>query len=426
MKTYTIIFALIICTLTGFGQSLKNGQDFVALDSLEMGPSYANDVYYSFENGVVASPARATWDIAFRTTVWTASIITNGGSGVNLYTYPNADTAGWNVVDTVGITGWPVLYDDEDDYEYGAFNRNSGAGHPDYGWGKYNPISHDVVGDSIYVLKSLSGLYYKIWILRKNSISNTYYIRYASLDGSVSKEVTLDINPYRAKNFVYFSMGSGELIDREPDTASWDILFTRYMAIQPNGTPYPVVGIYNNTKVYSNVFANVAPDFSDWTSAPLDSTKSPIGWDWKSFNMTTMTWTVADTNTYFVHTWDRDIYKLVFTKFGGSGSGKVVFESELLSPSSVINPAENRNTVGLHPNPAVDQVTLSFSDEINGKAYITVYDMTGKVVFEAEREVENHSALIRLNEAGLQNGLYVLKVSAGGVSYSSKFMISKF
>jgi hypothetical protein len=221
-------------------------------------------------------------------------------------------------------------------------------------------------------------------------------------------------------------MGSGELIDREPDTASWDILFTRYMAIQPNGTPYPVVGIYNNTKVYSNMFTNVAPDFSDWTSAPLDSTKSPIGWEWKSFNMTTMTWTVADTNTYFVHTWDRDIYKLVFTKFGGSGSGKVVFESTLLSPSSVLNPGENRNEVRLHPNPAVDQVTLSFSDEINGKAYITVYDMTGKAVFEAEREVENNSALVRLNEAGLQNGLYVLKVSAGGVSYSSKFMISKF
>ena len=95
-----------------------------------MGPSYANDIYYSLENGVVATVSRTNWDIGFHTTVWTASIITNGGAGVNLYTYPNADTTGWNTVDTIGMASWPVLYDSEDNWEDGAFNRNAG-GHPD-------------------------------------------------------------------------------------------------------------------------------------------------------------------------------------------------------------------------------------------------------------------------------------------------------
>ena len=240
MKTYSILIALSILTISGFGQSLKNGQALNSTDSVTMGPSYANDIYYSFEDGVVASPARNTWDIGFRTTVWTASIITNGAFSVYLYTYPKADTAGWNSVDTSGIASWPVLYDDETDWEYGAFNRN-GFGHPDYGWGKYNPINHDVVGDSIYILKTLSGSYYKLWILRKNSIENTYYLRYADLDGGNQKEVTLDINPYRSKNFVYYNLDNSELIDREPDSASWDVLFTKYMGLQSNGTYYPVV-----------------------------------------------------------------------------------------------------------------------------------------------------------------------------------------
>ncbi len=426
MKTYTILIAITILSFTGYSQSVKNGRSVSALDSIAMGPSYANDVYYSFENGVVASPARNTWDIGFRTSMLTAAIITNGGSGVNLFTYPKSDTSGWNTVDTVGLAGWTILYDDENDWENGAFNRNSGAGHPDYGWGKYNMANHDVVGDSIYIVKTLSGNYIKFWILRKNSIANTYYIRYANLDGSNEQNVTLDFNPYRHKNFMYYSLDNNQLVDREPDTASWDLLFTRYMAIQPNGTPYPVIGIMNNTKVYSNEFKDVDPDFIDWTSAPMDSTKSPIGWEWKAFSMSTMTWTVADTNAYFVQTWDRDIYKLVFKKFTGTSSGKVVFESTLQSPSSIFSPVQEANTLVLYPNPVIDQLTIGFESHVTGPALISVYDMTGKLVFQDEQAIENQSVIARISEAGIQTGLYVLKVAAGSEIFTSKFMISKF
>lgn len=425
MKTFTIILALSLLSLAGSGQSLKNEQAVSVADSVILGPSYANDIYFSFENGVVASPARATWDIGFLTTVWTASIITNGASGVNLYTYPNSDTTGWNSVDTTGISTWPVLYDDETDWEYGAFTRNS-TGHPDYGWGKYNPINHDVVGDSIYILKTLAGSYFKFWILRKNSIANTYYLRYANLDGSNQEEVTLDINPYRSKNFVYYNLDNSQIIDREPDTNTWDVLFTKYMGLQPNGTYYPVVGVLNNVKVYAKEFYPVAPDFIDWTSAPMDSTKAPIGWEWKSFDMNTFTWTCADSTAFFVHTWDRDIYKLVFTVFGGSSSGKVVFNSELQSPSSVVNPVKGYNPVGIYPNPVTDHLTVNFNTEVTGTAQVSIFDMNGRMILQDVQAVESNTVIIRLNETGLQNGLYVLKIMAAGEIYTSRFMISKF
>jgi len=154
MKILTLISLILTLSISCYSQHGKSGQAVNALDSIVLGPGYANDIYYSFENGVVASVPRTNWDIGFHTTVWTAAIITNGAAGVNLYTYPKADTTGWNTVDTAGISSRTVLYDSEDDWEDGAFNRGA-AGHPDYGWGKYNPINHDVVGDSVYILKTI-------------------------------------------------------------------------------------------------------------------------------------------------------------------------------------------------------------------------------------------------------------------------------
>jgi len=424
MKTLTLISLILALSLTGYSQSYKSGQAVNVLDSIAMGPGYANDIYYSFEDGIVASAPRTNWDIGFHTTVWTAAIITNGAAGVDLYTYPTSDTAGWNTVDSAGMTGWTVMYDSEDDWEDGAFNRGA-SGHPDYGWGKYNPINHDVVGDSIYILKTLDGSYKKIWIQRKNSSNNTYFIRSANLDGSDDQVAELNINPYRNVNFVYYSFASSAFVEREPDTASWDLQFTKYRAIQPDGTPYPVVGALNNLKVYANEFKHVGPDFIDWTSTPLDSTKSPVGWEWKSFDMNTFTWTVTDSNAFFVNTRKNNIYKLVFTKFEGSSTGKIVFEKEPMSSASVIerNPGLQ---VSVYPNPVKDHLTIYFGKEIQGNADINIFDITGQQVYSSNLVISGNSISVSIPESTVCNGLHLIKgVTESGV-FSSKFMVYKY
>ena len=116
-----------------------NAQTIVA-DSATMGAGYANDVYYSLDNGTVATPAAANWDIAFYTNTWSAGIITNDGRSVTLWAYPTADTSGYATLDTTGLSTWPPLYNSTESWENGAFNRNS-KNHPDYGWGIYNVIT---------------------------------------------------------------------------------------------------------------------------------------------------------------------------------------------------------------------------------------------------------------------------------------------
>ncbi len=68
-------------------------------------------------------------------------------------------------------------------------------------------------------------------------------------------------------------MDNQQVLDRDPDTASWDILFTKYSGIV-QGTPYPVTGVFQNIDVPANRFAQVSPSYSDWSAAPMDSTKS--------------------------------------------------------------------------------------------------------------------------------------------------------
>lgn len=419
MKTHTLILLLAILSLSGFSQSFKSGQAITALDSVTMSPGYANDIYYSFEDGVVASPPRTNWDIGFHTTVWTASIITNGAAGVNLYTYPNSDTAGWNTVDTAGMAGWPIMYDNEEDWEEGAFNRGE-TGYPDYGWGKYNPINHDVVGDSIYILRTLDGTYKKIWIQRKNSSNNTYYLRSANLDGSNDQVAELNISPYRNVNFIYYAFSSGSFLEREPDTALWDIQFTKYMAIQPDSTPYAVVGVLNNFKVYANEFQHVGPDFTDWMSVPLDSTKSPVGWEWKTYNSG---WTLADSTAFFVKTRKNNMYKLVFTKFEGSSTGKIIFDKVPLS-SSGITEDNFQPLVTVYPNPVKDHLTLDFGKEIKGKVSIMIFDITGKQVY-AENQVISDQSIILSMPGSVSNGLHLLQAVTDEGIFSSKFMVYK-
>jgi len=420
MKTFTLIALVSALLITGFPHDASSANLAGIPDSVQTGPGYANDVYYSFEDGVVATVTRTNWDIGFHTTLWTATIITNGAAGVNLYTYPTADTAGWATLDTTGLGTWPVMYDSEESWEDGAFTRNA-TGHPDYGWGKYNPITHDVVGDSIYILKTLDGSYRKIWIQRKNSAANTYYIRVANLDGSNDHVLQLNINPYASKNFVYYEFATESFLDREPDTNTWDILFTKYMAIQPNGTPYPVVGVLNNFDVYGNEFYPVAPEFSDYASQSFDSTKSVVGWEWKTFDMGTFTWTVADSTAFFVHTRKNNVYKLVFTKFEGSTTGNIVFTKEPMSASGILNPINVSEAI-VFPNPVRDQFTIDFGKQIEGKVSIAIFDNTGKQVYSTERYINDSRMTMPLAGTGVTTGLHLLKVVTAEGVYSSKFM----
>jgi hypothetical protein len=314
-------------------------------DSLTMGSSYANDVYYNLESGSKTTVSRTNWDIAFNTDIYSATIITNGGAGVKLYTY-KGDTAAWNNMDITSIS--TVMYNSDTTWSLGAFQRHTTTG-LDYGWGVYNTSSHDIVGDSLFIVQLQDSSYRKLWIKRKASLRNTYIFQYANLDGSGLKVDSVNCASYTNKNFIYYSIANSSLVDREPISSSWDFVATKYISNVAYGNttiPYVVTGILTNNMTYiinpstnttadSGVFAaklsNVNVSTTDYSTAKFSNNISTIGWDWKSFNSQTYTYTVTDSLVYFVKNRNSKVYKIVFTGFAGSGTGIIKFEKTLLN-----------------------------------------------------------------------------------------------
>lgn len=400
----------LIAWATWAGGSL-NAQNIVA-DSAIMGPGYANDVYYSFATGTVASPQAGNYDIAFYTTIWSAGIMTNDGRGVSLWAYPAADTNGWATLDTTGLSTWTPLYNSIESWEEGAFNRNS-KGHPDYGWGVYNTITHDVTGDSLFVIKTRNGMYKKLWIVAKHSSLNTYAFRYADLDGSNEQSAELNCTPYITKNFVAYDIENNQMVDREPDKNTWDLLFTKYMGLYGGTTPYPVTGVLNNLGSVANRFYPVSPDYTDWGATPFSSNREVIGWDWKTFDMGTFSYIVEDSIVYFDSTLAGNIQKLQFTGFTGSATGKVYFNRQIISGAG-IQPAE-RVSMKVWPNPATS--VINFTTPSAGQ--LTLSDLSGRILLNRTMEAGDHL----LQTAGFAPGLYLLTFSNGSRTMASRLVI---
>lgn len=418
MKKLTLITGLIIAL-----NIISTGSAYSNQDSVSMGPFYENDVFYSFETGEVATVSRTNWDIGFYTTVWSAAIITNGAAGVELYLYPNSGIDGWENIDTNGLSSWPVLYNSPYDWENGAFNRNS-LGHPDYGWGDYNPVNHDVTGDSLYIVKLQDGSFKKMWVVKKNSINNLYEFKFANIDNSEEITVELNANEYSTKNFVYYSLAEEKIIDREPAADSWDVVFTKYMSIQPNGSPYPVTGVLNNINVAANHFESVAPDYDDWTAMPMDTSKSPVGYEWKDFDLQAFSWSVTDSLVFFVQGQAGDVYRLVFNAFGGSMNGNIGFEAMLVSATGIDERANEGIELKAGPVPANGYINIFFPDELDGNGTLNLFDMNGRVVLSEQVSLggESHT---RLGIEKIPEGVYILRYTSKDKALTSRIIVSR-
>ena len=127
-KHHTLILILLLNSLLIIAQ---NNQ--VSLNS-----GYANQSFFSMQDGEILNIENTNWDIAFSTDAFSATIRTNDGKGVELYTYHLGDTSSWGNINTntPNILINP-MYNSDTDWERGAFDTNQIGGF-DYGWGVYN------------------------------------------------------------------------------------------------------------------------------------------------------------------------------------------------------------------------------------------------------------------------------------------------
>ncbi len=295
---------------------------FTKTESLSMGAGYENDIYYRLNDGLTTIVPRTNWDIGFSVSPREAAIITNGAAGVTLKAYPVTQNWTWDsAIDTAGYSSWTSLYNSDTTWTEGAFNMNA-TDFPNYGWGDYDMITHNVNGVALYIIQTRNGSYKKIWIEKKLSVDQTYLFRYSNLDGSGENDDTLSLAG-KNNDFVYFSLESNEVVDREPDASTWDVLFTKYI---DNSINYPVTGLLQNIGVtaMSETDAGVSTDLIPSSGYLTDI--STIGSDWKVIDMSTYQYSIDENKVYFVKDQNDNLFKIKFKTFEGSSSGNLSFD----------------------------------------------------------------------------------------------------
>ncbi len=412
-----------IITIAMFIACCSSGMKAQTLETVSMGPNYANTVFWKMQGGQTGEAAINSWELAFRLGIQTSSIFINSANNVSLYQVPNTDTSGWTTLDTSGLQTWHQLFNSDTSWEYGAFDRSS-TGFPDFSWGDYDFTSHVVTGDSLYIIKLNGSVYKKLWIIKKDFGNWTF--RYANLDNTGDQVVTLNNADYDGKNFAYYSITNATALNLEPNTTDWDILFTRYLTLlPPDNTPYLVTGVLNNVGVMAAEASGVdvqSVDPADYQNSYVASI-SEIGYDWKYFDMNQNQFNVVPDLCYFIKSMDGNIYKLIFTGFEGASTGNISWEQSLAITS--VNEIEGEISSALvYPNPVSDRLGIVFDLKKNiSNLKIALFDLNGKSVMET-----TVSAIVGLNHQqfnlhDLADGLYLLKLNAAESMINLKVMI---
>ncbi len=428
MKKYYLFLALGLTLLGG-----ANAQTTIT-DSIETGPSYGNEVYYSLKNGKVSEVATTNWHLAF--SIGNANVAVRANTAGNytadqrvaVYEMVEADTSEWAAFDTTGYetdtSKWVMVDNSDEDWQEGAFNQNA-AGHPDYGWGKYNSTTHVILGQRLYMAKYMSGantVYKKIWILNKTL--GTWNIRIANIDGTDLKDIQVASSEFPTKNFVYVSLETGAVVDREPVKTDWDFVYTYYAAWQAGaGMYYPAAGILTNQGVKSSKVVGQRDSTTLADTTTFSSNISTIGYNWKS------TMGVVDTTlSYFIKALDGAYWKLTFISFKSganatTGTGRVVFDKTKLTPSTgVAAIGEEVKNVTVYPNPASSQLTVLFEAQ-SANSTIIMTDITGKQVYNQQVESSSFTQHT-MDVSNFTKGIYFLNVINGNSRSVQKVVVN--
>lgn len=389
--------------------------------------------------------------------------------------------------DTTGMTQWAQRYNSYETWMQGAFDAyRDTSDMTDFGWGNYSITSHLIEGDSIYILKTVSGQYKAISI--DNLASGVYSITYSDLDGSNQVSKSLDRDPYEDRNFFYYSIDHDQIKDLEPNTADWDIIFTKYPIMFPGFGAYPVAGVLHNRGVETaRIESQTAgtAQLSDTLSFPFSASIASIGYDWKD----AFAGVVFDTLTYFVKDQNGQINELEFVNYGGSANGNMSFtvngvldsislgagndgqvyyslnnraevaqntdldwDIALFAQSSFAAVPVRINDIGgaelyvyphkdiMHwtsigieenpmqllsvwPNPAKDHLNLALSTEASQNISLRVFSIEGRLVKQENLSVQPGISEQRIDLSAVPAGMYQVQIEGENYGAQSRILI---
>jgi hypothetical protein len=157
----------------------------------------------------------------------------------------------------------------------------------------------------------------------------------------------------------------------------------------------------------------------------MDSTRSPIGWEWKYLDANFI-FHVQDSLVHFIQDRDGNIHRLVFKEFVGSSSGRIVLEKEMISATGIGETGKADFNAAIYPNPVSNVMNVVINPENANSTVISLHDMSGRAVFSRKYEVQSNTlSTLQIPVIDFPAGAYIVKMQVGANAISRKVIIKK-
>ncbi len=419
-----LIYTLLIVCLPILSGQVPTNTQFV---EIEYGEGYIYQTYYQLSDDAKTQVRNKTWDIAFSTAAQDAAIFHNEATGlaenrIDLY--------------ATGVSEFDIhfnpdafsdlLFNEEITWTKGAFNSIADPNSPfDFGWGEYNPTTHEVVGNQVFILQLRDGTWRKLKI--ESLKGNTYEFRFANLEGSNEISQTIDLADSPDGQFVYFSLLNNETVQTIP--AEWDLVFTRYITPLDDNEggllDYSVSGALSGNGLQVAEARGIDPRTAQHVNYPFESQIDVIGFDWKDIDIDNVVWSIYEDRAYFVLTEQGDLWKIIFIDFEGSSTGVAVFEKEYLGTlTSSTDETSFIEGFEIFPNPVLAEANIAFSVREKSQVNLRLFNALGQVFWQQSMTAQQGLNGLVLPDLYLPKGNYFLSLeSAEGKVQAKKLTI---
>ena len=429
----------IITTMTAilFMANLASAQCII--DSVKMGPASGNDVFYSLANGSVKTEPNKNWHLAFSMSPSdSAAIWANHNAGNSFVKVFNIHKpfSQWSTV-TLADTGATLCYNYDKGWSQGALNDLPRPSVFSFGWGTYDLVSHNVNGDSMFIVKADTA-YYKVFVHQLLSTTMDYIISVENLNGGTTIMDTVSRGTaYTDRNFAYYNLATMTDLNREPSKTAWDIVFNRYNTLATLGTvttQYPVIGALSNkgVKVSRVPMVHVDTAYAQYPAYtnpwPANSNIiSNVGYDWKTppAGPPPATWTIPDSLSYFIQDKPGNLYQLQFTGYSGSGSGTIYLGKRLVEPVAVNDVLSTIASYQYYPNPVQNDINIILNSKETSVANLVLTSLSGQILKSSSIKINQGLNNYVINIAALAKGNYLLSVKGNNININQTISVVK-
>lgn len=278
---YSSIILLLFATTSCFKEDPRiaaHQAGAVASTVIPMTKDYHVQVYFNLNQGkIVSQNGKSDWDLGFQSTPDGWNVILNTSVTMHVAHTGSTDI---NVPVQTATLDWKFDLSDGSLAGNAIGTWYTLSGTP---FSKKEVLVIDRGLDEHYAPRG-----YKKLIIDTPDAQGNYHIIFAELDGSNVQQLT--IPKQTGINYVRVSLNNaGSILQAEPPTLGWDLLFTQYTTSipGPGGLPYPylVTGVLQNPAgclaAIDTVDTFEQVTYQTASTMKLSTANDLIGYDWK-------------------------------------------------------------------------------------------------------------------------------------------------